>query len=145
MQLKEKALSEIKTQTETLWQEIAYLGKKLTMNPKLICFVILLLTGLASRAQDRRTLQISEMDTVLLNPTSIEYIISIGTTPRFSVMDNGENKKGTSGSEEPPPNMQTVRTVLQNHHITWETSREKAYAIGQSFSLGGDSPIVITV
>jgi hypothetical protein len=54
MQLKEKALSEMKTQTETLWQEIAYLGKKLTMNPKLICFVILLLTGLALRAQDRR-------------------------------------------------------------------------------------------
>jgi len=102
--------------------------------------------SLASRAQDRRTLQISETDTVLLNPTSVEYIISIGTTPRFSVMDNGQNKKGTSGSEEPVASMQIVKTLLQNHHIAWETSRERGYAIGRSsFSLGGDSPITVLV
>jgi hypothetical protein len=116
------------------------------MNPKLICcFLILLLTGLASCAQDRRTLQISETDTVLLNLTSVEYVISIAATAPFSAMDNSQNKRGTSGSEEPAVSMQTVKSLLQNHHITWETSREKGYTIGRSFFQGGDSPITITV
>lgn len=116
------------------------------MNPKLFCcFVILLSTSLGTCAQDRRTLQISETDTVLLNLTSVEYVISIEATPRFSAMDNSQNNKGTSGSEEPVASMQTIKTLLQNHHIAWETSREKDYTIGRSFFPGGDSPITITV
>ena len=114
------------------------------MTPRLFCSLLVVLsTSLASQAQDRRTLEISETDTVLLNPTSIEYVVSTNTTPNF-MEAIGQNKKGLSGSEVAPASMETVMTSLRNHHISWETSKAKGYSIGRN-NMMGDSPITITV
>jgi hypothetical protein len=115
------------------------------MTPKLVaCLVIALMTGLAGQSQDRRTLQISETDTILLNPTFIEYVVSIGTSPHFPIMDVSQGKKGASGSEEPASSMATVKTLLRSHQIMWGASQEKGYTIGRS-AMMGDSSITITV
>jgi len=55
-----------------------------------------------------------------------------------------DNKKVESGSEETQASMETVVTLLRNHHIPWETNKAKGYSIGRTF-MTGDSAIAITV
>lgn len=56
------------------YRGLLILEKKLAMTPKKFCYLtIMLISNLASHAQDRRTLEISETDTVFLKPISIVY------------------------------------------------------------------------
>lgn len=118
------------------------------MTSKLICpLAVYIMTSLSSQAQDRRTLQISETDTVYLNATSIEYIVAENPAANFSAMTR--DQKEMSGSEPPTASMATVTTMLRNHHIEWAKTSAKGYSIGSSIGravfMGGDSAVSITV
>jgi hypothetical protein len=104
-----------------------------------------LLASLASRAQDRRTLQFSETDTVLLNPVSIEYQVAAASGPYFGRDLSDQPKQRLSRSANAPTAMDTVKTLLRDHHITWRSSQEKGYSIGRTSYIMGDTGIVITV
>lgn len=115
------------------------------MTSRLFLWLVMILsTSIIGRAQDRRTLEISETDTVLLNPTTIEYRVSAGHGSDFQAMVMGQVKKGVSEPQGPRASMQDVVTLLQSHHIVWEYSSEKGYSIGRS-GFFGDSSIDITV
>jgi hypothetical protein len=116
------------------------------MTPKHFCYLtIMLISNLAIRAQDRRTLEISETDTVFLKPISIQYLVSKnGSSGGFANFGLGKDKKSVPGSDEVASSMETVKGLLRSHQMQWESGREGGYAIGRS-AMQRDSLITITV